>query len=251
METIIDLTLDNLDQEHICCALSGGTNDGGVAAKKAWLRERLQEGLRFKKLNIRGKVFIEYLPAELAWRPISAPNYFFIHCLWVSGRYQKHGWGPKLLEACIEDARQSGKAGVAVVASKKPFLTDPRFFQHHGFEKVDEAPPFFELLALKLKDGAATPAFLPNAKALTIPQKEGVVVYYTDQCPFTDFYVQEMIAVAKEKGLKTAAIHITSAEEAQQLPTAFGTFNVFLNGSFLTHVVHTRKQFVKLLEKEL
>ena len=54
---LIKITHDNLEQEHICCAIS--TNkDIQVMTKKAWLKERLDEGLVFLKCNVRGKCFI-------------------------------------------------------------------------------------------------------------------------------------------------------------------------------------------------
>jgi hypothetical protein len=41
--------------------------------------------------------------------------------------------------------------GIAVVSSTKikPFLTDKKFYLKQGFEVVDSAPPYFELLVLK------------------------------------------------------------------------------------------------------
>ena len=60
---LIKITHDNLEQEHICCAIS--TNkDIQVMTKKAWLKERLDEGLVFLKCNVRGKCFIEYIPTS-------------------------------------------------------------------------------------------------------------------------------------------------------------------------------------------
>ena len=50
------LTTENLDSEHICCAISSN-KDPLVLTKKQWLRERLEEGLVFLKGDIRGKCF--------------------------------------------------------------------------------------------------------------------------------------------------------------------------------------------------
>ena len=41
---LIKLTHDNIDQEHICCAISSN-KDVQVMSKKAWLKERLDEGM--------------------------------------------------------------------------------------------------------------------------------------------------------------------------------------------------------------
>lgn len=42
----IQITENNLESEHICCAISG-KKDPQVIAKKEWMQERLKEGLVF------------------------------------------------------------------------------------------------------------------------------------------------------------------------------------------------------------
>ena len=64
----IHITKENLDKEHICCAMSGKQS----LTKKEWLRQRFDEGLVFYRSEERGKCFIEYIPAENAWVPIEA-----------------------------------------------------------------------------------------------------------------------------------------------------------------------------------
>ena len=107
---IITLTKENLEKEHICCAISNN-NDCQVSSKKTWLRARLEEGLVFKKGDVRGKCFIEYIPAENAWNPVEAPGYMYINCFWVSGQYKGQGNSNLLLEACIKDSKEKGKKG--------------------------------------------------------------------------------------------------------------------------------------------
>ena len=60
---LVKLSHENIDREHICCAIAN-EKDIQVVSKKNWLRERLDEGLVFLKGNVRGKCFIEYMPAE-------------------------------------------------------------------------------------------------------------------------------------------------------------------------------------------
>ena len=55
----VHVTKDNLEEEHICCAISNN-KDVQVSSKKAWLSERFDEGLVFLKSVERGKCFIEY-----------------------------------------------------------------------------------------------------------------------------------------------------------------------------------------------
>jgi len=83
----IRITKDNIDREHICCAMSGKQS----IAKKEWLRQRFEEGLVFYRSEERGKCFIEYIPAENAWVPIMADGWLYINCLWVSGSMKGQG----------------------------------------------------------------------------------------------------------------------------------------------------------------
>jgi len=84
----IHITKENIDKEHICCAMSGKQ----ALAKKEWLKQRFDEGLVFYRSEERGKCFIEYIPAENAWVPIEAGGWLYINCLWVSGSLKGHGY---------------------------------------------------------------------------------------------------------------------------------------------------------------
>ena len=75
------------------------------------MRERIAEGHIFRKLNEKGKVFIEYAPLEKAWVPIVGDNYFYIYCLWVMGSYKGKGYGKSLMDYCLADAKAKGKSG--------------------------------------------------------------------------------------------------------------------------------------------
>ena len=91
----IQLTKENIEKEHICCAISNN-RDVQVSSKKNWLADRFDDGLVFIKSVQRGKCFIEYIPAENAWVPIAADNYMYINCLWVSGSLKGNGYASDL-----------------------------------------------------------------------------------------------------------------------------------------------------------
>lgn len=76
----IKITKENIDLEHICCAMSGKQS----LAKKEWMKNRFEDGLVFYRSKERGKCFIEYIPAENAWIPIESGGYIFINCLWIA-----------------------------------------------------------------------------------------------------------------------------------------------------------------------
>lgn len=242
------VTLDALSvgKEDICCALADKKNQAGVNLKKEWLKCRFPEGLKFKKFNVRGKVFIEYLPAEKVWKPVHAPGYMFIDCLWVAGSYKGHGLGARLLQECIEDSKDMN--GIVVISSNpsRPFTTDRKFFLKNGFEVCDRAPPYFELLVRKNRDAEA-PRFEDSAKALEPGTKKGLFISYADQCPFTAYYVNEMRQAAEDHQVPVNIVKYGTMEEVRHAPCAFGTFNVFYDGKFLSHEIMTRKKLEKAM----
>ncbi len=243
---IISLTEDNIDKEHICCGFSDIKLAKGTRLKKELIKRRLPEGFKFKKMDVRGKVFIEYVPAEFAWSPVEAPGYTFIHCFWVSGRYKGQGLGTRLMDECIKDSGE--KNGVVCLTTKKvmPFLTDKGFFLKKGFEVCDTAPPYFELMVKKIKD-APSPKFRDSAKMGTVPNKKGLTFIYSDLCPFTDHWVDKLIVYARDINIPCQKAKITTLEQAQNAPSAFSIFTIFYNGEFLTHKIPSQKEFIKLV----
>lgn len=53
MNEYINLTLENIDEEHICCAIGDKKHQAGVDSKKEWLKSKLKDGHVFRKLNAR------------------------------------------------------------------------------------------------------------------------------------------------------------------------------------------------------
>jgi len=247
---LVSLTPDDLDAHHLCCALSDKKHTEGAAAKKAWLRDRLAEGARFVKLDVRGKVFVEYAPAEVAWRPIVAPGFMVIHCLWVSGRFTKQGHAARLLQHCIDDTRSRGMAGVvvAVSARKRPFLGDRRFFHHHGFEEVDRAGEF-RLMVRRLDDSAATPRFAPAVHQPGADLPEGFRIRWDDQCPFNRHWAPKVAKWLRARGHTVVVEQVTSARQAQQVASPLGTYGLEAPGRLATHHLNTEKATDRMLAK--
>ena len=245
----IRVTKENLEKEHICCAISNN-KDVQVSSKKAWLADRFEEGLVFLKSVERGKCFIEYIPAENAWVPIDAEGYMYIDCLWVSGSFKGHGYSSDLLNACIEDSREKGRKGLCILAAakKKPFLADPKFLKYKGFAVCDEADNGIQLWYLPFYDGAEPPKFKACAKHPHIDEP-GYVLYYTNQCPFNAKYVPIVEKAAKELEVPFRAYRIEGKEEAQNAPTPITTYALFYNGEYLTNEQMNDKRFIKLVSR--
>lgn len=115
----INLTIDNLINEHLGCIIRSRKLHPGVEAKRKWLTERLKEGHVFRKLNVKEAVFIEYAPLESAWVPIIGENFYYIYCLWVNGKFKGQGYGQALMEYGINDAKEKGKSGICMLGAKK------------------------------------------------------------------------------------------------------------------------------------
>ncbi len=245
----IRVTNENLEREHICCAISNN-KDVQVASKKAWLSQRFDEGLVFLKSVERGKCFIEYLPAEMAWNPIEAEDYMYIDCLWVSGSFKGHGYSNDLLAACIADSKEKGKKGLCILSSakKKPFLADPKYLQYKGFSVSDEADNGIQLWYLPFEEGAEKPRFRDCARHPHVDEM-GYVLYYTSQCPFNAKYVPILEETARTQGIPFQAIHMQSREEAQAAPTPITTYALFCDGAYLSNEQMNEARFLKLLAR--
>lgn len=246
---LISLNKQNISKEHICCAISN-EKDCQVVSKKSWLCDRFDDGLVFLKGNVRGKCFIEYLPAENAWVPISADGYMYIDCLWVSGQFKGHGNSNLLLDACIKDSKEKGKKGLVVLSSekKRPFLSDHQYLEYKGFKVADRTEPFFELMYLPFENDSIVPCFKINKDSDDI-KTDGFVLYYTNQCPYTAKYVPLIQKIADENGVEFKSIHISSKQEAQNAATPFTTYSLFYKGKFLTNEILSQKKFEDMIKK--
>ena len=233
----ITLTKENIDREHICCAISDKKCAESYDAKKAWLKREFDNGYVFRRLNERAKVFIEYVPAEKAWIPVDASNYLMINCFWVSGQYKGKGYAKALLQSAIDDAKAQGKDGLVTVAGtgKFHFMSDTKWLLRQGFETVEKLPYGFSLLVKKLNPQAPNPQFKESVLTGECPGKNGLVVYYTNRCPFTEYHVNaELTQTAENRKLPLKIIKLATLEQAQSAPTPATIFSLFYNGKFVT-----------------
>lgn len=246
MNNYINLDLDNIEEEHICCAIGDPKHQDGVDKKKEWMRERLANGHVFRKLDARGKIFIEYEPIETAWVPISGENYEYIYCLWVAGRFKGNGIARELLEYAISDAKEKNMSGICtlVAKKKKPFLGEKKFFLHFGFEVVDSIQDY-ELLALKFDDND-TPKFNENARLMKIDD-EDFTIYYTNQCPYVEYEIRELTDYAESNNIKLNFIKIDSLEKAKNAPCIINNWANFYRGEYVSNRIINAKAFEKLL----
>ena len=82
-------------------------------------------------------------------------------------------------------------------------------------------------------DGAEPPRFVPGAKRKTIDE-EGLVAYFSDQCPFIPQRVEKLRSYCTERGIPADFRHVDSREAAKALPCVFNNWAVFYRGVFQT-----------------
>mgnify|MGYP003683492773 CR=1 FL=1 len=247
---IVKLTDKNIEDEHICCGFSDKKCSDGYSKKKGWLKKEFKNGYVFKKLDVRGKVFIEYVPLEKSWLPIDGKNFMVINCFWVSGQFKGKGFGKKLLKQCISDAKKMGLDGVIAIASdkKRPFMSDPKFLKYHGFEIIDDAPPYFKLWGFKINSKAKYPKFKTSAKSGTCPNKKGITAYYSNTCPFTDFYTNNLLReYAKKKKVPLSVVHIKNKSDGRKMPIPWVINSVFYEGSLVTLEMKAERHLEKII----
>jgi len=251
METIAlkRLGAADLETEHICCAIGDDKeNRARAAEKKALLARRIPGGHVFLKADVRGKAFIEYGPAELAWAPVGAPGWLYVQCFWVSGRFAGTGLGQRLLAAAEKDAEAAaGLVFLAAAKGKKPFLSDGRYLASKGYEVVDEALGFALFAKPGGKAGPA-PRFSDGARSGVLAgAPAGVDLFWSAQCPFVPHFSREMARAAEAAGLPARLHEIDGPASARELRAPPGIFQAYRDGRFLTQELMTPEKFAKLL----
>jgi hypothetical protein len=247
---ILNLTKKNIQEEHICCAISDKKCRNGYEKKKEWLKKEFKNGYSFQKVDVRGKVFIEYVPIENSWLPLIGKSFMVINCFWVAGQFKSQGNGKKLFNQCLKDTKAQNKDGIIAISSdkKRPFMTDPKFLEYLGFEIVDEAPPFFKLWAVKINPESNYPKLLESAKKGCCEDNNGITAYYSNTCPFTDYYTNEHLkAYAKSKNVSLKIHHINSKSKAKKLPIPWVINSIFYKGKFVTLEIKADKHLNKLI----
>ncbi len=237
MDKFIELNKSNIADEHICCAISDKKCTESYQAKKDWLKREFDNGYVFRRIDARAKVFIEYGPAEKGWVPVDALNYLLVNCFWVSGQYKGKGYGKALLQSAIDDARNQGKNGlVTVVGTKKfHFMSDTKWLLKQGFEECQSISSGFSLLVLKLNPDAKLPKFKESVLSGECPDKNGIVVYYSNRCPFTEFHAKtSLLETATKRNIPYKIIKLETMKQARSAPSPATIFSLFYDGKFIS-----------------
>lgn len=248
--SIVDVTAENLSAHpQAICFINPKHEHYGL--KIEWLKKRFKEGLKIKLLYVAGEDrpigFIEYVPGEFAWRAVEAPGTLFIHCLWLYAReHRGRGFASALLEAVSREAKESGKTGVAAVASAGPFMASPDVFLKSGFRQAGESGGF-QLLVKTIRPGPL-PKFTDWEAKLAA--YEGWHIVYAKQCPWVARFVADLEAAALPLGIKPKIHEIKTAAEAREAPSIYAVFNLIKDGRLLADHYISMTRFGNIVKKE-
>ncbi|MDX2437380.1 MAG: hypothetical protein QNL88_10050 [Acidobacteriota bacterium] len=157
----------------------------------------------------------------------------FIHCLWVVGKSKGKRYGSLLLETCLADAQRRGADGVAMVTIEGNWLAGRELLLRHDFEKVDQAPPGYELLVHTFSD-VALPSFSGELEEKARRLGAGLSVVRTDQGPYLEDATATSLDVAREI--------------RDRAPSPYGVFSIVLDGAVLSHHPLPSKKLREILD---
>jgi len=222
----------------------------GYLNKNKWLNNRFEEGLKYVQVidNKKQVGFIEYTEAENSSRVVYADGYLVIHCLWVSTVGK--GYGTRLINKCIEDAKKLAKKGVVVITnSKTSWAPSKEIFLKNDFQLIDTAPYDFELLIYPLSNEVEQPYF-PNDWEDRLKKFNDLAILRSFQCPYVEIATENIIAGANKLNIQVQLVDLKDREKLMALsPTPYGIFSVIYKGQLLTFHRLTVHSVIKKLKE--
>ncbi len=135
-------------------------------------------------------------------------------------------------------------------SKKMPFLSDAKYLKYKRFRLADTSVPNYELLYFPFTDNTPIPCFKNCVKQRKL-NENGIVLYYSNQCPHTEKYALILKKIANSRGIDANLIKFETANEAQNAPAPFTAYSLFFNGEFVTNEVLSEKKIEKFLENEV
>lgn len=245
---IIDVDAENISEIGVFCIKNKKAN--GFKSKVDWYKSEINKGIKIKiavdnENNQLG--FIEYMPSEIAWRPIKAKNYLFIQCINVTSKKNRNkGIASELINECLKDAKVMKKDGVCTICSDGVWIANKTLFEKNEFIKGDVLGRF-EIMYKNFNENVSNPEFNDYTKELK--NYKGFNLLYADQCPWHEKSVNDIKISAKENNIDLKIKKITSPFQAQNSPSGFGTFALIYNGKLLSDHYLSKTRFENILKK--
>ena len=208
---IIDLTEEHEKLYHICLEDWSDEIKEGGNHKECWHRKMKEKGLRVKiALDDKGEVggMIQYIPIEHSFA--DGQDLYFILCIWIHGykegrgNFQKRGMGKGLLQAAEDDARVSGRKGIAAWGVPLPLWMKASWYKKQGYRVADKSGFFDPVLLWKpFTEDAIPPKWIKRfKKPQKIPGKITVTAFKNGWCPAQNIVFERAKKAASEFGEK-------------------------------------------------
>ncbi|MEA2095670.1 MAG: YoaP domain-containing protein [Candidatus Cloacimonadota bacterium] len=247
---LVDVTPENIMEQGLFCIKNIKSPE--FALKKNWFLQSYKEGLRIKILynNDEKQIgYIEYVPANFAWRPIDATGFMFIQCMFIYAKNDKDkGYGSFLVKACEEDAKKQNMKGVCTMTSDGTFIANKQLFIKNEYSQVDKLERY-ELMMKRFNPDSKDPQLIDWTK--NREKFQGWHLLYADQCPWHHKSVEALTEIAKESGIDLKIKKLTTWQEAKNAPSGFGVFSLLHNGKLLEDHYLSATRFNNILNKEL
>ncbi len=184
---------------------------------------------RMKEHGLRAKVLRQddgQIAGMFQYIPIEHSNYLgeglmAILCMWVHGYdhyigdVQGRGMGRLMLEEVERDSRASGFKGVAVWGKDFPYWNPISFYEHMGYERVDQSGQ--DVLAWKRFTPDALPPQFPRQKKdlPDTPRKVNLAVFDSGWCG-GGVYFRNVVVANAVKGLddKIDLLNVDTSDRA-------------------------------------
>ena len=252
---IVNLSPDNIGNYGVC-GYKDVKKQVELRRKIDWYSKYYANGLRIKALIVNPGGYqgmIEYMPGEIAHRPVDANGYLFIQCVFVGfkSEFKGKGLATLLVNEVIREAREKNKKGVAVVTRAGSFMVNKNLFLKSGFVVTDKVKPDFELLALNFNDNKEIPVFKPSVNITHPEYKTGLVIMRSPQCPYTEKNVNAIIESGVKMGFEPKVVELNDARMIQESPCAFGSFSIIFNGEIIAHHPISNTRFENIMKSKL
>ena len=110
---------------------------------------------------------------------------------------------------------------------------------------VDEIGDY-QLLTLQFDDNDV-PKFNNEARKMKIDSQD-FTIYYSPECPYVEYEVNELTEYAKENDIKINFVKIDSLEMAKNVPCVFNNWANFYKGDFVSNTILNANSFEKLIK---
>ena len=77
---------------------------------------------------------------------------------------------------------------------------------------------------------------------------QDITIYYSPECPYVEYEVNELTEYAKENNININFIKIDSLEKAKNAPCIFNNWANFYKGEFVSNTILNANSFKKLID---